>query len=717
MDFLGKSKATSGLLAVFLPSDFWGSDLLDWNSLLVVTPLLSFRRTKDVGRMTKSDDSAPEVNGENPAMQANGALNDVIPSVVKRVVSDDGGTDEDFDDDEEDTEQMSARKTESQKRRSKKDDEQRGRRGRPNVDDDDNSTGKPSKSRSNASVGSEASSGPKKPKRRGHKSDIIGGDEQDGEEELPNGSFHKLARDSDKSLRSSSKGRKSKRSGSSGSAGKRRSKEKEFAADDYGDEDADELGEEEHEVELKGSGDEDASSGMRQRSLSGGKRSQSSRRGQLMRRSSSERFRRAVDGDTEDEEDRGQSVSRSSHGSTRRRAPSSESLGSGSYHGGSERSSRVRTPNRRPPRRGDKTPNSDESGEDYEHDMNLSGRSSRTLDSIEDLEDFEHIDFQTPGMANYDEEILELMRKANPEHTTQLQRRVGRRREAVNYDQNMPMMTRQALMTRTASSQVQRQFVDQSNLDKRGMMVRSMSNSSMSTDELSMSQHRQQFARAPPSRRPPPRTRSSGMALSRSEHPSDDRRRVFRTKSGASTSSFRQNQKPNRVQSISRRPGEMDTSRSNRGPPEERKGSLARAKSMQATVGRRSTSPKNSERRVPKTVDSKPPRETSREKHIIPKDDDSSISEDSDVESDDDGLAIASPRRKITPIKIAPKPVLVPPKKKTDKRDFTVKRNRSKLHSMLYESKMGVDMHELLETVRRGEVIRSPWKTLVMPSP
>jgi len=434
--------------------------------------------------------------------------------------------------------------------------------------------------------------------------------------------------------------------------------------------------------------------------------------------------------------DRGNELSRSAHAIRRYHSGGvsrlATGLGSASYHG--VETGRQRTPNRRPPRKSaNHTPTSDNSGsgsfagDDYEYDINLSARSARTLDSIEDLEDFEHIDFQTPGIIDYDEEILELMQKANPEHTAQLQRRVQRRREAVNYDQNMPMMTRQALMTRTGSTQVQRQYVDQNSIDHQRLLVRSISNSSAaSNDQLSMSQHREQFFRgAPVGRRPPPRTRSSGMAaLSRSEHPyshtasrlsdSDDRRRLFRAKSGASTSSFRQTQKPNRVQSISRRPDGLDTSR--RGPPDERKGSLSRAKSMHAAVGRtRGLSPKRPEQAVPTSIDTKSSKEAPDDKDI-PKDD-SSVSEDSDVESDEEiqMLSPQKPKRLVPMIKVAPTPP--PPRKKTDKRDFTVKRNRAKLHSMLYESKMGVDMKELLTQVQQGEVPRSPIHALMMPSP
>ena len=673
--------------------------------------------------------SEPASEEEIPTMKSSGVGRVTNSACLNRIVSDDGATydesDEDDDDEDDHPQSSTSRNNGDQKRLSTyKDSEpsvpRRGHRSRAHVDkeDDENVTGKPRETRSSSVAGSERSSGgdsvdkSTKAKRHGSKSEFEAAGAEDSDE-IKTDSFHKLAKDADKKLGSRSRGHKTKRSGSTRISGRRAKERTDEMADVAVD--IDQFGDEEHEVDLKGedSDNDGDPSEVEPKLPPSGRRPPTSRRGQLMRGTSSERFRRAVEGDSEEGDDRGQSLSRSSHGSTRRRSGSSDSLGSGSYHGSSERS-RTRTPNKRRPRRTNYTPNSDGSGENFEQEMNLSGRSSRTLDSIEDLEDFEHVDFQTPGMVNYDAEILELMQKANPEHTAQLQRRVGRRREAVNYDQNMPMMTRQALMTRTASSQVQRQFVDQNNLDKRNMLLRSMSSSSMSADEISMSQNRQQVARPVPSRRPPPRTRSSGMALSISEHPADDKRRLFRTKSGASTSSFRQTQKPNRVQPISRRTGDMDGSRSNRGAPEERNGSLSRAKSMHATVGR-TTSPKKPERRVPKGVESKAAQVSSREKH--PPKDDSSMSEDSDVESDEEGTAIVTPRRKIPPaVKTVPKPVM-PPKQKTDKRDFTVRRNRAKLHSMLYESKMGVDMHDLLETVRLGEVLRSPWKALMMPSP
>lgn len=731
----------------------------------------------------KTDAGASDIDSENEEspMTSNGdkfgsgAGGDSMPATVRHTVSTDGDEDNDIEEDAEiesstkkkrssSHSSSKSSKEKSSRRASKKDREPNvpSRGSRPDADEEEmdqppTKPGKAHRRSSNAEsdqedVEDESSGKGKKPKRRGTKSEVVG----EGEDGLNQGSFHNLAKDFDKKPpRSSSKTRTSKvrAPGSAGSSARRRRVKEKGGMDTSGhsgstfDDDVEEFGEEEHEVKLKG--DADGTPGRRRRSQgtrvskegqqvlqapgSAGRRPPSARRGQV-KRSSSERWNRAVEGiEGEDDEEGGdpdQELSRSAHvvrryhsGGVGRMAAG---LGSASYHG--TEGARVRTPNRRPPRRPVQTPNSDGSGggsfggDDYEYELNLSGRSARTLDSIEDLEDFEHIDFQTPGFVDYDEEIFELMQKANPEHTAHLQRRVQRKRDAVNYDQNMPMMTRQALMTRTASTQVQRQFVDQSTIDKRRMLVRSMSNSSMaSNDELSMSQHRQQFARAGPSRRPPPRTRSSGMAaLSRSEHPhhsgrpgaaEEDRRRVFRTKSGASTSSFRQNQKPNRVQSVNTRRadggGGLESAR--KGPPDERKGSLARAQSMHATVGR-TLSPKKPERRPPTTIEAR--KSAAREKED---DESSSVSEDSDVESDEDE-ALVSPRRKI-PIKVVPKVAPTPPKTKTDKRDFSIKRNRCKLHSMLYDLRMGVDMKELLNTVQQGEVTRSPIHTLMMPSP
>jgi hypothetical protein len=52
-----------------------------------------------------------------------------------------------------------------------------------------------------------------------------------------------------------------------------------------------------------------------------------------------------------------------------------------------------------------------------------------------------------------------------------------------------------------------------------------------------------------------------------------------------------------------------------------------------------------------------------------------------------------------------------------DKKDMTNKRNRRKLHALMYHAKMGVDMTELLTRVKEGEIPRSPIKTLMCASP
>eukprot|EP00934_Nitzschia_sp_Nitz4_P002121 Nitzschia sp. Nitz4//scaffold322_size40381//26794//29385//NITZ4_007565-RA/size40381-processed-gene-0.25-mRNA-1//-1//CDS//3329547842//2121//frame0 len=736
-------------------------------------------RKKNMG--TRAD-SASDIDSEDE-MHENGDLTSEEQAFQKLSIEE--AEDDDIaDDPQEERESLKSESVTSSEggstRRGRRKDHEPSLPRRGRGDNDDKGADMPSSKAYSRSSGSSDSAGageaedpsaeadsslPRRPRRRGSRGASVEPDEG-----LNQGSFHKLAKDFDKrQSRSSSRGRRTKAPGSAGSGRRRRVKDRSVEGSGYdsrGDDDADEFGEDEHEVKLK---DQEGTPSGSRRSVrerraasrgqqllqapgSGGRRPPSSSRRGQMRRSSSERWMRAVEGvDTgvegsesgnpRDNADGG--LSRSSHGVRRYHSGGinrmTGSLGTASYHGSETGSGGRRTPNRRPPRKAMQTPTSDTSGgnsfggEDYEYELNLSGRSARTLDSIEDLEDFEHIDFQTPGMVDYDEEVHELMQRANPERTTHLQRRVARKREAVNYDQNMPMMTKQALMTRTASTQVQRQYVDQSTIDRRRLLVRSMSNSSTVSgtgEDLSMSQHRQQFARGGPSRRPPPRTRSSGMAaLSRSEHPtyshghhglvpprpSEPNRSIARTKSGTSTSTFRHNQKPNRVQSMSRRADGPDSG-GRRGAPDDRKGSLSRAQSMHATVGRRNfVSPNKPERRVPKSIDTKNDEDHADRSY----DDSSSVSEDSDVESDDDDSMAHSPPKPIrkTPIKVAPPKPAPVERKKTDKRDFTVRRNRAKLHSMLYEFKMGVDMMDLLKQVQQGEVPRSPIKSLMMPSP
>jgi hypothetical protein len=52
-----------------------------------------------------------------------------------------------------------------------------------------------------------------------------------------------------------------------------------------------------------------------------------------------------------------------------------------------------------------------------------------------------------------------------------------------------------------------------------------------------------------------------------------------------------------------------------------------------------------------------------------------------------------------------------------DKQDMTVKRHRRKLHGLMYQVKMSVEMKELLKEVQKGEVPKSPIKSLLMDEP
>jgi hypothetical protein len=651
----------------------------------------------------------------------------------------------------------------------------------------------------------------KKPKRRSTRKGAEESSEaEDGKEDLEGNSFHRLAKDFDKPSkpRSSSRGRKTKTPGS-GSGRRRRLKDK--ALDHSGHEDDDsevygEFGEEEHEIKLK-----DDASNSEPEPGSGGSRSRMSwrerrarnkmgedpsgdgpdhavapikapgsagrrppRRG-MMRRASSERWKRAVEGEDDPDaiqiraratlRDANAELSRSAHSIRRYHSGGVGAMASGldtrSYHGPTE--------NRRPPLRtprkqtrgapSDSADSGGSFGNDYDdYELNLSGRSARTLDSIEDLEDFGHMDFQTPGMVDYEEEILEQMQRANPENTAQLNKRVHRKREAVNYDQNMPMMTRQALLTRQASAQVARQRFDGSNIDRQRLLLRS--DSMTSTDgagaELSMSNHRPMRTTPGGGRRPPPRTRSSGMAAmaghagrnkdapsfmqqapARSTDP-ENRRGVLRTRS--STASFKQyHNKPNRVAQLSRRgPGTGDqidphsmrgTTSSSTSVPVDRRRSLQRAKSTTALRPTNKLDPRGApadhdvhgkKDDVPdlKSADSDAEKRGKKKKKAI-KDDESlnSESEDSDVESIEE--EIVSPkkptRRKPTKSVSLPTPIKV--KTFTDKRDMLVKRNRCKLHSMMYDVKMGVDMKDLFVEVQKGDISKSPIHALMMPSP
>jgi hypothetical protein len=147
--------------------------------------------------------------------------------------------------------------------------------------------------------------------------------------------------------------------------------------------------------------------------------------------------------------------------------------------------------------------------------------------------------------------------------------------------------------------------------------------------------------------------------------------------------------------------------------------------------------PSKPERRVPKSIETKAGKDDEPDLHSESSDSegengvkrkkaakgDSSIasqseSEDSDVDSDDDPSPKKPAKRKpakVTPIKASPSPS--PAKKSTNKRDMTVKRNRRKLHSVVYQAKMGVDMRDLFKQVQKGEIPKSPIKTLMMASP
>lgn len=362
------------------------------------------------------------------------------------------------------------------------------------------------------------------------------------------------------------------------------------------------------------------------------------------------------------------------------------------------------------------------------------GRSQCTFESGDDYEDFEEdvygMELQTPGMVDFEEEMLGLMQRANPEVTDHLDRRVHRKREMVVYDQNMPMMTRQALLTRQASSQVRRQFFDGSNIDKKRLLLR---NDSMSShDGLSLSGHR--TTRSLHSRRAPPRAKSSGLGAmgprgymdsiggSTRQSESDDRRRVFRSRSthGTQPASFNQHyqNKPNRVQHLSRKTsGDLIQAHTMRGPS---RGSdrIGRSRSVQransATSLRRSTS--SSSHVAPR----KPERKNSRDEKRLKKDvsggrysPDDGSGRDSDL-----GSPYRSPGSSRRHLK---KNLTKSPAYKQDTctniNDMSNKRNRSKLHLLMYKTKMRVDMNVLFLKTREGEKPRSPIDTLRMPSP
>ena len=190
----------------------------------------------------------------------------------------------------------------------------------------------------------------------------------------------------------------------------------------------------------------------------------------------------------------------------------------------------------------------------------------------------------------------------------------------------------------------------------------------------------------------------------------ENRRGVFRTKS--STSSFRQSNKPNRVAQMSRRGGDQIDPHSMRGAPsrEPRRGNLQRAKSMSAVRPVRS----NSMDPTPAKPDRYEENDKRRKKEKFESDE-----EDSDLDSEDEAPQ-KPPRRKPSKTKTPPRSASSPLKtiKKTvNKRDMTDKRNRRKLHAVIFQAKMGVDMKDLFKQVQKGDTPRPPIKTLMMPSP
>jgi hypothetical protein len=747
-------------------------------------------RDNDVGRSGGSDDDDDDDNDNDDGEDAGEKGDAPVEAWRKREIwkaassANDAGDQQDPPPQEEDTRKNSSAKSKD----SGPTMPSRGSRSRTDADngdgdanDNDQAPAKLKNRKAKDPSGDQAGDGdeddvgkPIKPKRRSKP------EPSDDDELKKGGSFHSLVKDADK-VRTKSKERRSKTL-----RGGRRRQLKESsptvdsldnsnnANDDDDEEFADDI-----VIKLAREEDEEPTSSRkkswrdrrsdnrenRERSLSAdgsageevptkahtptsGRRPPSSRRA-LMRRAHSERWRKAVEGpddlgatlDSETIQRRARASLLNANAELSRSAHSARRFNGGS--GGQEGRSRSfhaenAAKNTRAAR---KAHSSDALGTASYHrefdsyDMNRSGHS---LDSIEDLEDFEHIDFQTPGMVDYEEEIHGLMQRANPENTAQLNRRVHRRRENVTYDQNMPMMTRQALLTRQAGSQVARGRVDPSGIDRGRLELKNSFHEKK--DALSLSNHRGRFT---PGRRAPPRTRSSTVVGSMrptevpsfmQQQPQDasddrDRRGVFRSRSSTQTPSFRQYlNKPNKIAQLSsRRPpsasgGEAIDRHSSRGAPSEpveRRGMLQRAKSTTAlrrpvrTDPREVTPNRDEIKRTAEPragTDDMPGLKPTRTKDVM--------DEDSDIESDDssvDSMAedLTSPKR---PVKIkAPKstpPTVIkspsPKKKVFDKRDFTVERNRRKLHSMMYEQKMGLTMKDLLQQVKNGDPIKSP---------
>jgi hypothetical protein len=561
--------------------------------------------------------------------------------------------------------------------------------------------------------------------------------DNDNESGLNVGSFHSLRKDSDKpSSRSKSGRRRTPTSGRSrnktptggvgGRMNRRRIKDKASCnsghipvSNDDVEDDMDGTGTQ--EIDLKdddtyGSGSNRSRRERRKERLlsnEGIREARKSGRSSRMRRSHSERWNRAVeslDGEgvehpqvvrrrAHDSLNRANDgLSRSAHSKVRRHNSSglsrmTGSLNSRSYHG-MDNDRRASGEGRRTPKRiirprRHQTPESANSAGDDSIDSFDDGRSQATLESIDDFEDFGEdfygMELQTPGMVDFEEEMLDLMQRANPEVTDHLDRRVHRKRAMVEYDHDMPMMTRQALLTRQASSQLQRQFFDGSNIDKKRLLLR---NDSMQSNN---SAHRVMRS----GRRAPPRAKSSGLgAMGRGGYmdsmggpDSDDRRRVFRTGRSTQTASFNQyySNKPNKVRTLSRgASGDLVQGHGLRlGSSGHRRRPVQRASST--TALRRSNS---SDHVAPR----KPQRKSS--------DDDSY--HDGELESEERSISLRGSSLN---------------GKTSDKNDMGNKRNRSKLHLLMYMTKMSVDMDDLLQKVKDGETPRAPIDTLRMPSP
>ena len=644
----------------------------------------------------------------------------------RRTTSSDASIDRSDNGDFEENVRVSGRSLKSTRSRGTKEDK------KPSVPRRDNSVGKPSsnrslgkkslssrslskKSRNKDTAGGEGTTD-KQPKKPGRRTRRVSPDSRtDEDDELTNASFHSVKKDSDKPRRRSRSSTSKKRTPTSSRkkapAGaklpRRKLKEKSSnntddtheteTSDDMDDDYIQEIKDDDtpapESTRTRRERRKDRSSNGDTRKLKAGSthgsrsnRSSLSSKRDGMRKSHSERWDRAVETAEGEEADNSPVVkrrskasdglSKSAHTTRVRRNNSSGlsrmkgSLNNRSYHG-VERDHRSASGGKRTPKRqarrshGGETLNSagDESVKSFDTHSFHDGRSQATLESIEDYEDFGEdvyaMEMQTPGMIDFDQEMLDLMQRANPEVTDHLDRRVHRKREMVAFDQNMPMMTRQALLTRQASSQVQRQFIDGSTIDKQRLLLRN--------DSMGSSSHRSMRS-ALGGRRAPPRAKSSGLgAMGRggfmdANREVDDRRRVFRSSSSqaASFNQYYQN-KPNKVRNLSRRAS----------------GDLA------PVHGQRPRSGEVRRRPVQRAASTTAIRRANSADHMSP----------------------LKPVRRMSEDKIE------------EDMDMSNKRNRSKLHFLMYKSKMKVDMDDLFTKVTEGESPRSPIDSLRMPSP